>query len=133
VNKRAQNKTVLGGQQEIAEGTIYSSKNNGDIVIELPKMYEAAFFIIYGYMPDFVALVQFVMLDTKKHIYGRLLLGDMGTNKIYYSENPHRIVVKLNTGNSKGYVLAYRRNIVSIAMSMVVSYDISGMTELELT
>lgn len=84
-------------------------------------------------MPNFVALVQFVMLGTQKSIYGRLLLGDMGTNKIYYSENPHRIVVKLNTNNSKGYVLAYRRNIYTITMSKVVSYSVSDMTELELT
>lgn len=96
-------------------------------------MYGAAFFIIYGYLPDFVALVQFVMEGTRKRIYGRLLLGDMDTNKIYYSENPHRIVVKLNKKNSQGYVLAYRRNVHTITMSKVVSYDISGMTELELT
>lgn len=125
--------SVLGEQQEIAEGTIYSSKNVGDIVIELPKVYGAAFFIIYGYQPDFVALVQFVMIGTQYSIHGRLLLGGMGANKIYYSVNPHRIVVKLNQGNSQGCVLAYRRNTHTITMNKVVSYSVSDMTELELT
>lgn len=96
-------------------------------------MYGVAFFIIYGYQPDFVALVQFVMIGTQYSTNGRLLLGDMGENKIYYSVNPHRIVVKLNKGNSQGYVLAYRRNTHTITMNKVVSYSVSDMTELELT
>ena len=114
----------------------YSSKNGGDIVIDYDTNgYYSAILFVYGYSPYFLAAV---LIGKGGNTYltsvtGKVLVGSMNENKIYYSNANRKIVIKLNKDGSQVYIISETRHNTSISISTSVGYDVSGMTEVTLT
>ena len=116
--------------------SFYSNKDTGDIVINVnTNGYYCAVLFVYGYQPDFIAVIHLEKAYATRltQVQGKLLLGALVENKIYYSLTGNQIVFKFNKNNSQGNIILETPYNHKFTITKSVGYDISGMTELTLT
>lgn len=104
------------------------------INVNTDDFYSAVLFV-YGYIPNFIAVIHLEKAYASRltQVQGKLLLGAMAENKIYYSLTGNQIVLKLNKNNSQGNVILETLYNHKFTITKSVGYDVSGMTELTLT
>ena len=121
---------------DIVRKSSYSSTGVGDLVIDYgTDGYYSAILFVWGYSPYFLTAVVIGKGTATKFttVAGKVLVGSMNENKIYYSLNNRKIVIQLNKDGSQAYVISESRYNTSVSFSKSAGYDVSEMTELTLT